>query len=80
MDKYKICTTKELIVNYNKLNVEKNLLYAEEDKGDVITEMSMIEGELRCRLDDMINILISIERELKPYEVERLLRMLIKRY
>lgn len=80
MDKYKICTTKELIVNYNKLNVEKNLLYAEEDKKDVITEMSMIEGELRCRLDDMINILISIERELKPYEVERLLRMLIKRY
>lgn len=80
MDKYKICTTKELIVNYNKLNVEKNLLYAEEDKEDVITEMSMIEGELRCRLDDMINILISIERELKPYEVERLLRMLIKRY
>lgn len=79
MDKYKICTTKELIVNYNKLNVEKNLLYAEEDKEDVITEMSMIEGELRCRLDDMINILISIERELKPYEVERLLRMLIKR-
>lgn len=50
MDKYKICTTKELIVNYNKLNVEKNLLYAEEDKKDVITEMSMIEGELRCRL------------------------------
>lgn len=46
----------------------------------VITEMSMIEGELRCRLDDIINILISIERELKPYEVERLLRMLIKRY
>lgn len=80
MDKYKICTTKELIVNYNKLNVEKNLLYAEEDKEDVINEMSMIEGELRCRLDDMINILISIERELKPYEVERLLRMLIKRY
>lgn len=80
MDKYKICTTKELIVNYNKLNVEKNILYAEEDKKDVITEMSMIEGELRCRLDDMINILISIERELKPYEVERLLRMLIKRY
>lgn len=80
MDKYKICTTKELIVNYNKLNVEKNLLYAEEDKKDVITEMSMIEGELRCRLDDMINILISIERELKSYEVERLLRMLIKRY
>jgi len=80
MDKYKICTTKELIVNYNKLNVEKNLLYAEEDKKDVIIEMSMIEGELRCRLDDMINILISIERELKPYEVERLLRMLIKRY
>lgn len=80
MDKYKICTTKELIVNYNKLNVEKNLLCAEEDKKDVITEMSMIEGELRCRLDDMINILISIERELKPYEVERLLGMLIKRY
>lgn len=80
MDKYKICTTKELIVNYNKLNVEKNLLYVEEDQEELVTEMSMIEGELRCRLDDMINILISIERELKPYEVERLLRMLMKRY
>ena len=81
MEKYKIRTTRELLVEYNKIHVKEQSLDTVKDEAIRLEEeMNKIEKELSNRLTDVIIILKSVDKILAPFEIERLCDMLNKRF
>ena len=81
MEKYKIRTTRELLVEYNKIHVKEQSLDTVKDEAIRLEEeMNKIEKELLSRLSDVITILKSIDKTLAPFEIKRLCDMLSKRF
>lgn len=79
MEKYKIRTTRELLVEYNNLNVEKNS-ECKEKSLKIEEEMRKIESEVKIRYEEVFMIIKSIDKQLASFEIERLLKILMKNF